>query len=165
MSTDSEAYREYVTAAIALATSVDVADRMASDPSAPGDRGPAADAARDRMFRADLARYRAAKAAFDATLRAPQEPEPAMNVGAALRTLRERAGLSVEEAAALVGTGTYLADVESGKRTPTPGFAADVAKCLADVIAGTAAPTSDPVVWDSDPAGNLRIVGGVAGVW
>lgn len=74
---DSEAYTEYVNAAIALATSVDVADRMANDPSAPGDRSPAAAAARAQILNVDLARYRAAKAAFDAALAAPQEPEPA----------------------------------------------------------------------------------------
>lgn len=81
MATDSEAYREYADAAIALATSVEVADRLGTDPTYPADRGPAADAGREQMRRDDLARFRAARDAFDATLAAPQEPEPTLRAG------------------------------------------------------------------------------------
>lgn len=62
--TDSEAYREYVNAAVVLAAGVDVRDRIDTDPNHPGDRGARADAAREQLHRDDLERFRAAQAAF-----------------------------------------------------------------------------------------------------
>lgn len=61
---DREVYAAYVNAAIALATSVDVRDRIDTDPSYGADRGRAAQASRDEIRKSDLERFRAAKDAF-----------------------------------------------------------------------------------------------------
>lgn len=64
MTGDRDAYAEYVAAATALATSVDIGERINTDPEYPADRSSRAEAARDQMRRDDLARFRTAKAAF-----------------------------------------------------------------------------------------------------
>lgn len=74
--TDGDAYRDYIAAACALATTVDVTDRIATDPSYPGDRIATADRRRKQMLADDLAHYRTAQAAFLATV-SGQEPDPA----------------------------------------------------------------------------------------
>lgn len=61
---DQEAYAAYVTAGLALATSVEIRDRLDTDPTYPADRSLKADAARDQIRADDLARFRTAKAAF-----------------------------------------------------------------------------------------------------
>lgn len=61
---DGERYREYVSAAIAVATLVSMRDRINTDPNHPGDRGPAADLARDRMQDECLQRFRDAQESF-----------------------------------------------------------------------------------------------------
>ncbi len=66
--TDGDAYRDYIAAACALATTVDITDRIATDPSYPGDRSATADRLRNRMLTDDLDRYRTAQAAFLATV-------------------------------------------------------------------------------------------------
>ena len=72
MSTDeaiSAARRRFDNAAHNLAASVDVGDRIATDPSFPCDRSEWADARRAEMLVADLRLYREAEAALTAAVR------------------------------------------------------------------------------------------------
>lgn len=55
----------FVSAAIGIASAVDIDDRMSIDPSAPGDRGAAADHARADQLQDALRRYRSAKAELE----------------------------------------------------------------------------------------------------
>lgn len=61
---DADAYRAYIAAAIALAATIDVTDRIATDPTYGADRGPVADRRREQMRRDDLDRYRTTQSAF-----------------------------------------------------------------------------------------------------
>ncbi len=63
------ARRRFNNAAHALAASVDVTDRIATDPEFPADRTPRADALRVEMRATDLLRYREADAALTAAIR------------------------------------------------------------------------------------------------
>lgn len=63
------ARRRLNNAALILAASVDVADRIATDPTYPADRTPRADALRVEMKAADLTRYRDAEIALTAAIR------------------------------------------------------------------------------------------------
>lgn len=56
----------------------------------------------------------------------------AQPTGAAIRTLRKLAGLTLEQAASLAFTApAYLSKVETGKLTPTVGYVADVTAAIA----------------------------------
>lgn len=61
---DSDAYRAYVNAAIALATSVEIDDRLDADPTFAADRSACANALRAKHRAEDVAKFRAATAAF-----------------------------------------------------------------------------------------------------
>ncbi len=61
MSTE-EKYQAFVKAAINLATAVDVADQIATDPKVPADRSDRADRLREIQHAADLAAFRDAYA-------------------------------------------------------------------------------------------------------
>lgn len=61
MSTEDN-YQAFVKAAINLATAVDVADQIATDPSMPADRSPRAERLREQHRAEDLAAFRAAYA-------------------------------------------------------------------------------------------------------
>lgn len=65
----TEARNRLYLAALSLAASVDVLDRLANDPGAPGDRSARADALRAEMRAEDLKRYREAFAALTDALR------------------------------------------------------------------------------------------------
>lgn len=67
--TIAAAQRRFNGAALNLAVSVDVADRIANDPDYPADRSRRADALRAEMHVRDLHRYREADAALEAAYR------------------------------------------------------------------------------------------------
>ncbi|WP_417561879.1 hypothetical protein [Microbacterium sp.] len=64
------AQRQYNRCARMVAIDVDITDAIATDPNAPGERGPRADAWRAQMLAVDLANFRAAAAELDAATRA-----------------------------------------------------------------------------------------------